>query len=414
MKTVLPEEWSPPLVVIAGMGMVGEHHHIPQELENWLKRAEVIVCGESFLPLANQFDSEKIIIKSPLTSIINQVKQLSQTRRVLIMTSGDPLFYGIGRQIGEGIGRDQLIVLPNVTSLQYLFSKLAIPWDDVIPFSLHKEDRRDFFYWLRLGRKVAILTSPGRSPSFIAELLEHHLMNEMVDVIIGENLGTARERISKVTPREAASRHWEFPNIVAILPKVAVEKTGGFLAENEFLHDRGMITKREVRALVLSALKLRPGDVLWDVGAGSGSVSIEACYRVPLRAVHAIERNPNRYEQLKANICNFHCGEITPHLGEATEIIDKLPPPDRIFIGGSGKDLGTIIEAVLKRFGKGKMPLIVISAVLWDSVNEAIKTAQTHSIHASLMHIQIARSVPLGESFRFEPLSPVFLITLEP
>jgi precorrin-6Y C5,15-methyltransferase (decarboxylating) len=133
-----------------------------------------------------------------------------------------------------------------------------------------------------------------------------------------------------------------------------------------------------------------------------------------LRAVHAIERNPNRYEQLKANICNFHCGEITPYLGEATEIIDKLPTPDRIFIGGSGKDLGTIIEAVLKRFEKGKMPLIVISAVLWDSVNEAIKTAQTHSIHASLMHIQIARSVPLGESFRFEPLSPVFLITLEP
>ncbi|MEJ5299665.1 MAG: precorrin-6y C5,15-methyltransferase (decarboxylating) subunit CbiE [Thermodesulforhabdaceae bacterium] len=414
MKTVSPEDWASPLVVIVGTGMIGEIFQIPQELENWLKQADVIVCGESFLKAVGRFDCEKIIIRSPLEPVIERIKEISQIKKVLIMASGDPLFYGIGRQIGETLGRSQIMVVPGITSLQYLFSKLALPWDDVLPFSLHKEDRRDFFYWLRLGRKIAILTSPARSPSFIAELLEYHRMGEMVEMVIGENLGTHKEKITTLIPAEATSKHWESPNIVAILPRCIAEKTGGFLIEDEFLHDRGMITKQEVRALAVSALRLRPGDVLWDIGAGSGSVSIEACYRVPLRAVHSVEKNPHRFEQLKANIRNFHCGEIIPYLGNILEFVDKLPPPDRIFIGGAGKDLGLILEAIIKRFGKDGMPLILISAVLWHSVSEALQVAQNYGFRTNLVQAQIARSVPLAESFRFEPLTPVFLITLEP
>lgn len=412
--TVCPENWFPPVVVIAGTGIIGKSGKISRDILRWLARAELIACSEAFLPMLGDFNVEKITIKSPLEPLIERIKKESETRRVMVLASGDPLFHGIGRQLGAILGRDRIIVLPNISSVQYLFARLAIPWDDVLFFSLHREERRDFFYWLRLGRKVAILTSPKNSPSYIANLVADYEMSDMVDIAVGENLGAKDERIVITSAEEVSGLKWREPNVVALLPRTSARRIEGFLREDDFQHEKGMITKREIRALIVSALRLKPSDVLWDLGAGSGSVSIEACYRLPLKAVHAVERDSNRFEKLLKNLKMFHCGEVVPHLGDAVELIHDLPAPDRVFIGGGGKDMGLIIRAIYERFRKSRTPLIVVSAVLWDSVNEVLRVAKDCLLSVSIMHVQVSRSAPLLDSFRFEPLSPVFLITLEP
>lgn len=410
----LPEKWRPPFVLVAGIGMGRGLTGTSPEFHRFLSQAELIFCPESLLPeLDSITDVEKMVIKSPLADVIEKIRKESEAKKVMVIASGDPLFYGIGRQLGEALGRNRLVVIPNLTSVQYLFSRLALPWDDVICFSLHSEDRRDFFYWLRNSRKIAILTGPSFSPSFIARLLEKHSMGETVKMIVGEKLGSSEERISMVIPKEAVEIDWKTPNVVALLPEGHTEMIGGFFKEEDFSHDRGMITKLEVRALVVSALRLNPGEILWDLGAGSGSVSIEACYRVPLRAVYAVEKNPGRYDQLVANIKSFRCGEIISHLGDALELVSRLPRPDKVFIGGGGKDIGSIIRIIYERFGKNEMPLTVISAVLWSSIQEVLRIAETLGLSTSINYVQISRSVPLHGSFRMEPIAPVFLIRLE-
>lgn len=411
---ISPENWTCPIVVVAGMGTMGREGDIPGEISKWLTKAELIVCPDAFIPTVEHFDADKAIIKAPLEPIIDRIKEASESRRVMVLASGDPLFYGIGRQLREALGKNRIVILPNITSVQYLFARLAIPWDDVLCFSLHREDRRDFFYWLRLGRKVAILTGPKTSPSFIARLTDSVGMGEMVDIAVGEKLGSTEERVVMASPKEIAAQEWQAPNVVALLPKGPSDRTGGFLDESNFQHEKGMITKREVRAIIVSALRLKPGDVLWDLGAGSGSVSIESCYRVPLKAVHAVEKNSARFRQLLENTRIFHCGEVIPHLGDATNLIYDLPDPDRVFLGGGGKSLGSIIKAICERFGSSRAPLIVISAVLWHSVNEALMAAKECSLSVAVRHIQVSRSFPILDSFRFEPLSPIFLISLEP
>ncbi|MCX7822831.1 MAG: precorrin-6y C5,15-methyltransferase (decarboxylating) subunit CbiE [Syntrophobacterales bacterium] len=404
--------WNPPTVILIGIGMAEELSWISTEIKNLVSQAELIVCAETLISALNHItEAEKLTIKSPLAPIIERVERESKYKKVMVIASGDPLFYGIGRQLGDLLGRDRLIVFPNITSVQYLFSKLAMPWDDVMCFSLHSEERRDFFYWLRHGRKIAILTGPSFPPSFIAELIEDHNMGDMVDMVIGEKLGTKEEKISKLTPAKIRKEQWKNPNIVALFPKYSVKLTGGFFPEEMFLHDRGMITKLEVRTLAVSALRLKVGDILWDLGAGSGSISIEASYRVPLRSVHAVERDPKRYEQLLTNVKRFHCGEIICYLEDATNLVSRLPRPDSIFIGGGGKELGLILKTIIDRFGKDHMPSIVVSAVLWDSVNEVIRTARSCDLSFSVTHFQVSRSVPLIDSFRFEPLAPVFLVS---
>lgn len=407
------KEWQPPTVVVAGAGIGEKPGEISSQFNYFLSQAELIVCPERLIPYLNPItDAEKIAIKSPISNVIDRVKKESETRKVMVIASGDPLFYGIGRQLAETLGKNQILILPNLTSVQYLFARLALPWDDVLCFSLHSKERRDFFYWLRQGRKIAILTNSLFSPSFIAELLERYRMGNMVDMAVGEKLGTDEEKISMLSPREASGKEWDTPNIVALLPKRASEMMGGFIPEEKFLHERGMITKREVRAVIVSALRLNPGDVLWDLGAGSGSVSVEASYSVPLKAVYAVEKNTNRYEQLLENIRQFHCGEIIAHHGDSLELIPSLPDPDKIFIGGGGKDLSFMLKIIFDRFGKDRIPPTVISAVLWDSVKDVIQTAKDHNVPVSVSIVQISRSVPILDSFRFESLSPVFLIKL--
>ena len=214
--------------------------------------------------------------------------------------------------------------------------------------------------WLRAVRsssRVALFTDPHHHPGWIAQQLLDAGMADR-SLIVGEDLGLPTENDSRLSLEEAGTSDFSPLNVVVVaaedpvdrLPQQTVQSLPVFgLPESAFEHEAGMITKMEVRAVVLAHLQLEPGLVMWDLGAGSGSVSIEAARIAPLKQVIAVEKNLKRYEALKQNLKTFGALEIQAIYGSGLEVIDRLPDPDRVFIGGSGGELRELLPRVAER-----------------------------------------------------------------
>jgi precorrin-6Y C5,15-methyltransferase (decarboxylating) len=176
-----------------------------------------------------------------------------------------------------------------------------------------------------------------------------------------------------------------------------------------FEHQQGLITKSEVRAVTLAKLRLGSGQVLWDLGAGSGSVAIEASLFIGKGRMVAVEKSPQRIEQIKANARRFNVRRLSVVQAELPEGLKGLPQPDRVFIGGGGRDLKGIITAAARHLGPDG--LMVVNTVILQNANEAVTTLQKLGFATELVQVQIHRSQPMPYGERLEALNPVWIIT---
>ena len=411
ISKVVPETWAPPVVVVVGMGTGPDD--LGPEAVRWIERAEVLAGGERHLNGFQDHPAEKLPLGSPLAESIRAIDEAGKDRRVVVLASGDPLFFGIGRKLAAELGRERIVSIPGLTSVQTLFSRLGEPWEDVRALSLHGRGGTgtEWLDEVRGGRSVALFTDPVRTPAWIAAwLTEAGLGN--VTLAVGEDLGTPEERVRMFTPEEAVGVEFSPLNITAVFPPKSDPKPGGSvlgLPEEAFQHRAGLITKMEVRAVALALLGLEPGLTLWDLGAGSGSVSIEAARMVRLHRVFAVERNAERFQDLRENIRRFGCTEIQAVHGNAGKALNYFPDPDRVFIGGSGDDLPVILDAAAKRLRpEGR---IVLTAVTLETLERARRFFGGVPFDTTITQLQAARSAPIGQSIRLEALNPVFIIT---
>lgn len=257
----------------------------------------------------------------------------------VVLASGDPGFFGIVRAMRErGL---TYVVHPAVSSVAQAFARTGISWDDAVVVSAHGRDLRQAVNVCRAHPKVAVFTAPGAGPAELAAALG----DRPRQLVIAELLGTAAESVTACTPAEAAARGWRDPNVVLVIdpardvsalgwswPRVAVPD-GWALAEDEFEHRDSMVTKAEVRALALAKLAPRPGTLVWDIGAGSGSVAVE-CARFGA-AVVALERDADQCARIEANATE-HGVPVEVVCAEAPTALDALPDPDAVFVGGGG------------------------------------------------------------------------------
>ncbi len=173
----------------------------------------------------------------------------------------------------------------------------------------------------------------------------------------------------------------------------------------------GLITKREVRLAALSYLELHPGDVLWDVGAGSGSVSLEAARLSPTLAIHAIEKAADALAYLKENVDNFGLANIHLVAGQAPESFVDLPDPHAVFLGGNGGRLLDILTNVMERLKPGGR--LVLSCIALETFSQAWSWFSERHLHPQATSLQLAHSRPLGSLHRFEPENPIFLLRVK-
>jgi precorrin-6Y C5,15-methyltransferase (decarboxylating) len=236
--------------------------------------------------------------------------------------------------------------------------------------------------------------------------------------VLCEDLGGPDERIRRLTLEELASVDAHPLNTLILVdsqssgPAAARDAWSPGLPEDAFDQRKpkvGLITKREVRVLSLARLAVRPDSVVWDIGAGSGSVSIEAARLAPRGRVFAVEKNAEDVQIVRANVEKFRVPHVTVIHARAPEGLDRLPDPDAVFVGGSGGALAEILGIAAKRLRPGGR--IVVNAITLETLHEAIQTHRQLGLEHEAILVSIARSRPLLEMMSFEALNPVYVVT---
>ena len=377
-----------------------------------IEQADVLVGGKRLLEFFKHSTAQKKIIGKNIDAVIDYVRKKMKKHQVVVLASGDPLFYGIGATLTQKLGTEKVVVHPNISTVAAAFSRIKEPWNDVHIISLHgKKNQTKLLEALERDDCVAVLTDPRQNPTWLAQLLiDKQLLDFQICVL--ETIGAASERFAWYSLNQAAAMEFTSPNLVVL--KRGAEKTEinqqahlG-MPDGWFAHQAGLITKSEVRAVSLSKLQLLHHHTMWDLGAGSGSVSIEASAILKKGRIFAIEKNPQRIELIKKNMQRFNVRNMKVKKAILPQGLDNLPAPDRVFIGGGGKELGRIIKAsaaVLKEKG-----IIVLNTVLITSLEIAAKTLNQLGFEIDIIQVQINRSSEMPWSQRFEAQNPVWIV----
>jgi precorrin-6Y C5,15-methyltransferase (decarboxylating) len=378
-------------------------------------RAQFLVGGERQLAFFPEFRGERITLQGGLTAALQRVASLAHENQVCVLASGDPLFFGIGAKVVEVVGAEHVEIIPHPSSMQWAFAKLGLKWDDATLLSVHGRSRHGFLTKLRRCKKAALFTDEENSPARLATLmLEHELTGWTAHVC--ERLGNPGERIRTFTLEQLAQQTDIDPlNVLVLTRDDAAWRPPPFipfLHEDEFakrMPKKGLITKREVRLLSLAALQLRPDATVWDVGAGSGSVAIEAALLAPEGRVFAIEVDPEGVQICRDNVRTHKVDNVEVVAGRAPEALEKLPDPDAVFVGGSKGSMEEIISLALQRLKPGGR--IVVNAITLENAAEAY--AALKHLEPEVTLLQISRSQPLAHYQRYEALNPIQIFAAE-
>ncbi|WP_232662285.1 precorrin-6y C5,15-methyltransferase (decarboxylating) subunit CbiE [Pseudonocardia sp. TRM90224] len=379
---------------------------LPPAAAEALAGAEVIAGGRRHLAIAPA-GAEQIVL-GPVEPALGKLAG----RRAVVLASGDPGFFGIVRLLREH-GHEP-VVLPAVSSVQAMFARLGRSWDDVAVVSAHGRDLRRAVNVCRARAATAVLTGPGAGPAEIGAAL-HGWPRTLV---VAEQLGAAGERLTTVDA-SAAGRDWDPLSVVLCLRAPAfgplavpprgwcaggepLPPAGGWaLPDDAFEHRGGMVTKAEVRAVVLARLAPRPGTLVWDVGAGSGSVGVE-CARLG-SAVLAVERRPDDTARIAANAA-AHDVEVRVVEGVAPGALVGLPTPDAVFVGGGGLD-------VLAAAAAAGAERVVVSLAALDRIGQARTLLVEAGYEVDGVQLAASRFAPLpGGAVRLAATNPITIL----
>ena len=320
-------------------------------------------------------------------------------RRACLLASGDPGFFGLVRLAAARFGSADLDVHPAPSAVAIAFARLGLHWDDAVVVSAHGRPLGAAVEAVAGCPKVAVLTSPDNPPEALGRALVAAGCGER-DVAVCSRLGDRDEAVTRTTVRGLAAGSFDALSVV-VLNAPGGGGAGPGLAwgrpDDRYAHRDGMVTKAEVRAVALGKLGLPPTGVVWDVGAGSGSVAVECARLAPGLRVYAVERRDDDVERLRANAAGTGVRVIR---GEAPAALAGIPDPDRAFVGGGGLDLLDAVLARLRPEGR-----VVATYAALD------RAAAAASRLGHLVQVAVSRGVPIGEggALRLAAENPVFV-----
>ncbi|PHR26478.1 MAG: bifunctional cobalt-precorrin-7 (C(5))-methyltransferase/cobalt-precorrin-6B (C(15))-methyltransferase [Desulfotalea sp.] len=353
---------------------------------------------------------------SPVTETVATIKDLLNSGNVAVLASGDPLFYGIGKKFLLEFPAKNIHFYPGLSSVQRACALFKTNWDDATILSLHGRNNQHIPGLILPHAKCILLTDATNNPTEICKNILDYLLlikatNRASDitVMVAENIGLTDQRLFSGSLTDASRETFSPLNILLIQTPYADQTNypASFgLTEEEVVHSRGLITKSEVRAATIHQLRLPQTGVLWDVGAGSGSISIEAARSHPELTIFAIEHKQEELANIKANIRKFGCYNIIPVFGKAPDCLAPLPAPDRIFIGGSSGTLPALTEIASRLLPVNGR--IVINGVIEKTITEAPKLLAGFNFITTSTTIHVTRT---DSSMQTVPFNPITITT---
>ncbi|TAG68123.1 MAG: precorrin-6y C5,15-methyltransferase (decarboxylating) subunit CbiE [Oscillatoriales cyanobacterium] len=369
-----------------------------------LDRSKIVVGGARHLAMLPTDDTrEKLVWASPLQTTVDSIIS-RRPEAVCVLASGDPMCHGIGVTLSRRIPIAEMTVIPAASAFSLACARLGWPLADVETFSLTNRPIASIALSFSPGARLLVLSADRHTPGKVAELLTQRGFGSSLMTVF-ERMGSEAER--RIEGVAAAWNATDLADLNAIAIAVTadretliVSRTSG-LPDAAYRHD-GQLTKREVRAVTLSALAPIPGELLWDVGAGCGSIAIEWMRSHRSCRAIAIERHPTRLEYIAENASNLGVPELKIVTGSAPDALANLPQPNAIFIGG-GVTAEALLETCWNALGEGGR--LVVNAV---TIESELKILQWHSLHGGeLIRIGIQRVGAIGSFQGWKPLAPV-------
>ncbi len=388
------------IVGIGEDGLAG----LGDEAKRALAAAEIVFGGARHIALAEgAITGETRAWQSPFERSVDEIVAL-RGRPVVVLASGDPFFFGVGVTLCRRIDRAEMHVFPAPSAFSLAASRLGWALQDTVVVSLHGRPLDLIRPHLQPGSRVIALTSDENGPAQLAQLLTENGFGASHLTVL-EALGGEHERVMRIEASAFAISGIDPLNVCAIEVRAAADARVLTLASGMddalFEHD-GQITKREIRAVTLSALAPRRGELLWDIGGGSGSVSIEWMLCGPAMRAIAIEASAERATRISRNAGHFGVPDLRVAEGMAPAALAGLPAPDAIFIGGGGSDAGVMDAAISALRPGGRL---VANAVTTEM--EAVLLTFHARLGGSLTRIDIARASPVGSMTGWKPAMPV-------
>lgn len=394
-------------IYLVGAGFTG-WDGFPAKALDIIGTADIMIGHQRHLEIFTDFAGEKREL-GDLPELIDFLKNTDQ--RVVLLASGDPTFFGISRFLLRNLPKERIEIIPNVTSMQYAFARIKEPWDDGVFVSVHGRGMDQAVDRIIAAEKACVLTDKTNTPAAIAnELIERGA--EGYEAWLCEDLGMASEKFTKTSVRGLLDIIASELNILILIriyePNLVQYPLIG-IDDDEFHTSKKLITKQEVRAVTLAKLQLQDDLVLWDIGAGSCSVSIEASNLMPGGRIYAVERNQQCIGFIRENLKKFCARNVKLIEAYAPDGLDDLPDPDRVFIGGAGGKLDEIIDIISQRLKPDGV--VVINAVTLDTLTRAVEFLEDHGFSIEAACINVAKTRNLTEYKMFEAQNPVYVIS---
>ncbi len=384
-----------------------------------VEEADLLVGEEATLVPVPDARAEKFVIRGDLDSAVERITA-NRGERIVVMVSGDPLFYGLARYLCDRLGKDRFEVVPHVSSMQLAFARVKESWEEAFLTNLASHSLDSVVDKIRVMDKVGLFTTDECPPSAVAKSLIDRGI-DYFSAYVCENLGSPDERVTKSELTDLINQSFAPLNVMILVrnpdaPDRPREMVGRRLFGNPddaFRQSRpkhGLLTPAEVRSLALAEMDIGPKSIVWDVGAGSGSVAIEAASIAAEGTAYAIEMDQDDYELIKANAATFGVTNLEPVLGRAPDAWNSLPDPDCVFVGGTGREISRVVELAYERLRPGGRLVANVTSI--DNFADGHATLMRLVGDVKCWMINIARGSYQLDRVRFDALNPCFLLSV--
>lgn len=384
-----------------------------------IEEAELLIGPQRTLEELPPSKGRKTAATVNLNDVVQHI-QAAGGARIAVLASGDPLFYGLARYLCDRLGKDRFQVVPHVSSMQLAFARVMESWEEAYLTNLANHPLEHVVEKIRTAEKAGLFTTDVSPPQKIAQaLLDRGI--DYFSAYVCENLGSPDERVTRGELGEIAQQTFAPLNVMILVrkpgaPDRPTESVGLRLfgnPEEAFLQSKpkqGLLTPAEVRAVALAELDLGPRSIIWDVGAGSGSVSIEAARIAAEGTTYAIEMDAEDHYLIQENATRFAVPNVVAVLGRAPDAWADLPDPHAVFLQGIDREISRLIELAAQRLRpQGRL---VASVGSIENLSDVHRTMRSLSSQVKVWMVNIARGRDQLERVRFEALSPTFLLAL--